>query len=194
MITKTILRSKNTLALLLVDIQKGLDDWKYYGGNRNNPDAEKNAAKLLKRFRKLNFPLFHIKHGSTNPHSPLHPSKPGFQIKDEVNPLIEEPVLIKNVNSGFIGTDLESQLRERGIEQLVIVGLTTNHCISSTVRMGANLGFDIFVISDATATFDRKGINGDLYTSQLLHETSLASLNEEFATVLDTNTLLNILS
>ena len=180
--------------MVLIDIQKGLDNWEYYGGNRNNPDAEKNAAKLLKRFRKLNFPLFHIKHGSTNPHSPLHPSKPGFQIKDEVSPFQAEPLITKNVNSAFIGTDLENRLTDSGIDQLIIVGLTTNHCISTTVRMGANLGFEIFVISDATAAFDQIGPDGKLFSAQLIHETSLASLNEEFATVLDTNTLLNSLS
>jgi len=73
-----IINQKNKTALLLVDIQKGLDDWAYYGGNRNNTHAEENASKILNRFRKLGWPIFHVQHSSTIPNSPLHPSKPGF--------------------------------------------------------------------------------------------------------------------
>jgi len=177
-------------ALLLVDIQKGLDDWAFYGGQRNNPNAESNASKILEQFRALNWPIFHIQHSSTNPNSPLHASKPGFQFKDAVLPLKEEPVITKNVNSAFIGTALESELKNIEMITLVIVGLTTNHCISTTVRMASNLGFHTYLISDATATFDRKGINGELFEAELIHQTALASLNEEFAEVIDTKTFL----
>jgi len=176
-------------ALLLIDMQTGLDDWAYYGGNRNNPDAEKNAAAILAKFREFNYPIFHVRHSSTNPKSPLHASKPGFAIKKEVAPMASEPLFTKNVNSAFIGTDLEDLLRKQGIEQLVVVGLTTNHCVSTSVRMAANLGFEVILISDATATFDRVGLNAEVFPATLVHETSLASLHEEFALVLDTETL-----
>ncbi len=181
-------------ALLLVDIQKGLDDWDYYGGQRNNPSAEKNAAAILQQFRKKNWPLFHIQHSSTNPESPLHASKEGFAIKEEVQPLAHEQVLTKNTNSAFIGTALEALLREAGIKDVIVVGLTTNHCVSTTVRMAANLGFTTFLIEDATATFDRKGVHGEVFEAALVHKTSLASLNEEFATILDTNSVLKMLA
>lgn len=188
---KHVISVNSNTALLLIDIQKGLDDWVFYGGNRNNLDAEKNAAEILAKFRELNLPVFHIRHSSTNPKSPLHASKPGFQIKDEVKPLDSEPLFTKTVNSAFIGTELEDILRHNGIERLVVVGLTTNHCISTSVRMAANLGFEVTLISDATATFDRKGLNGEVFPSSLVHETALASLHEEFAIVLDTEFLLN---
>ena len=103
--------------------------------------------------------------------------------------MASEPLFTKNVNSAFIGTDLEDLLRKQGIEQLVVVGLTTNHCVSTSVRMAANLGFEVILISDATATFDRVGLNGEVFPATLVHETSLASLHEEFAIVLDTETL-----
>lgn len=185
---------KHRTALLLVDIQKGLDDWEFYGGNRNNPNAEKNASKILTAFRKLNSPIFHIRHSSTNPESPLHASKPGFQIKDEVLPMDNEPVITKNVNSAFIGTDLESRLRDIGIQSVVIVGLTTNHCISTTTRMAANLEFKTYLIADATAAFDRKALNGELFEAELIHQTCLANLNSEFATILQTQELLKSLT
>ncbi|MEM8999222.1 MAG: cysteine hydrolase family protein [Bacteroidota bacterium] len=182
---------KNT-ALLLIDIQKGLDEWNFYGGNRNNPHAEHNMEKILHQWRNLGLPIFHIQHSSTNTESPLHASKPGFEIKDVVKPIDGEPVVVKNVNSAFIGTDLESQLKQEGINTVVFVGLTTNHCVSTSVRMAGNLGFDTYLIADATATFDRMGLHGEKFDAELIHQTTLANLHGEFATVLDTDTLLGI--
>ena len=183
--------SKESAALLLVDIQQGLDEAAYYGGGRNNPDAEANMQRILERWRSLKLPVFHVQHSSTNPESPLHRSKSGFAIKDEVKPLPDEPVLVKNVNSAFIGTDLQARLDQGGIKALIVVGLTTNHCVSTTVRMAANLGYDTLLVADATATFDCVGVNGERYDAETMHLTSLASLNDEFATVVDTDTLLS---
>lgn len=180
-------------ALLLIDIQYGLDNWEFYGGNRNNPQAEENAKKLLKKWRTLQLPIYHIRHSSQNPKSPLHFSQPGFAIKKEVLPIKDEPVISKNVNSAFIGTNLEEKLKKAGISTVVIVGLTTNHCISTSVRMASNLGFKTYLIADATATFDRIALNGDRFDSELIHQTALASLNEEFAIILDSHELLTSL-
>ncbi len=176
-------------ALLLIDIQQGLDDKAYYGGNRNNPDAEANAQRILERWRVLGLSVFHVQHSSQNSESPLHASKPGFAIQEVVQPLPGEPVLVKTVNSAFIGTDLKEQLDQAGIKTLVMVGLTTNHCVSTTVRMAGNYGYRVILISDATATFDWVGINGEKYDAEIMHLTSLASLNHEFAEVVDTETL-----
>jgi nicotinamidase-related amidase len=105
-----------------------------------------------------------------------------------------EVVITKNVNSAFIGTNLKDILDKEAIRQLVIVGLTTDHCISTTVRMAGNLGFDSYVASDATATFNKKGMNGQNYPAELIHETALASLNKEFATVVRTDFLMQNLA
>lgn len=177
-------------ALLLVDIQKGFEDEAYWGGNRNNRDAEEKCAQLLAAWRKLQLPVFHVMHGSRNPNSPLHPSHPGFELHDSIVPLPNEPVIVKDVNSAFIGTGLEELLKEKKVETLVIAGLTTNHCISTTTRMAGNLDFKTYLVGDATATFDRKGLSGEVYEAELVHQTTLASLHDEFATVIDTNSLL----
>ncbi|NKI32721.1 cysteine hydrolase family protein [Croceivirga thetidis] len=178
------------IALILIDIQKGLDDWHYYGGNRNNPEAEKNASRILEVFRTSALPIFHVQHSSQNAKSPLHASKPGFQIKPEVGPLPDEPVYVKNVNSAFIGTSLQKDLEDAEIKKLVVVGLTTNHCISTSVRMGANLGFEIFLIADACAAFDQVGIDGSKQEAELVHQVSLGNLKDEFAKILDTEQLI----
>jgi len=183
------LREQNT-ALLLIDIQKGFEDEEYWGGNRNNKDAEKKSAQILNKWRALGLPIFHIIHSSQNPNSKLHESHPGFEIHDEVKPIEGEPVIKKDVNSAFIGTDLKERLENQAINKIVIVGLTTNHCVSTTTRMAGNYGFDTLLISDATATFDRKGINGEIFSSEIIHQTTLANLDKEFAEVIDTIELL----
>ena len=126
-------------ALLLIDVQEGLDDPRL--GPRNNPDAEANMARLLADWRAHKRPIFHVQHMSTEPESPLRPELPGNAIKAIVAPQGDEALIRKNVNSAFIGTDLEARLRAAGIDTLVIVGLTTDHCVSTTTRMAGNLGF-----------------------------------------------------
>ncbi len=181
-------------ALILIDIQKGFDDIAYWGGHRNNPDAETNAGKLLNFWRQNNLPIFHIQHCSSNPNSRLAEKTIGNEFKEVVKPKDGEPIIKKNVNSAFIGTDLKQQLDNAGIKKLVIVGLTTDHCVSTTTRMAGNYGYDTFIVSDATATFDKTGAEGQKYSAELIHETALASLHNEFATVIKTNELVNKLN
>jgi nicotinamidase-related amidase len=177
-------------ALLLIDIQTGLLETSYYGTERNNLDAEQNCGKILNAFRKKQWPDFHVKHNSTNPKSPLHPTKNGNAIHPLVFPLDNEPVFEKSVNSAFIGTDLEARLKDGKISNLVIVGLTIEHCISTSVRMAANLGFEVTLVSDATAAFDKVGIDGKRYPSDIIWQTELANLKDEFAEIKDTATIL----
>lgn len=174
--------------LILIDVQKGLDDpvW----GPRNNPTAERNMARLLKAWRETKRPVIHVRHMSRRPGSPLAPGIPGNEIKDEVKPEGDEPVVEKDVNSAFMGTDLESRLRKNGFDTLVFGGLATDHCVSSTARMGGNLGFTCYVVADATATFDRVGYDGRRYGAEEVHGTALASLHGQFATVVSTDELL----
>jgi len=171
-------------ALLLIDIQKGFDNLDYWGGNRNNPQAEENAAKILQIWREKQLPIFHVQHCSTTSGSLLAEGNPGNAFKDLVQPEAGEIIIKKQVNSAFIGTDLKHQLDELGIRKLVIVGLTTDHCISTTTRMAGNFGYETYLLSDAVAAFDKVGVNGEKYSAQLIHDTALASLHNEFARVL----------
>ena len=170
-------------ALLLIDIQLGLDQLDYYGGERNNPQAEANASLLLNYCRENGVAVYHVQHSSKNPESPLHPSKPGFTIKPEVHPIAGEPHYIKHENSAFVGTSLEKDLKESGATQLVICGLTTEHCVSTSTRMAANLGFGVTLIVDGTAAFAKQ--DGEItFPAQLVHEVEIACLRDEFATIM----------
>ena len=105
-------------------------------------------------------------------------------------PVEGERLYWKSVNSAFIGTSLEDDLRQAGIGTLVVVGLTTNHCVSTAVRMAGNLGFEMFIVSNATATFDRAGLDGRIRPAAEIHAAALSDLAEEFATVVDTAVVL----
>jgi nicotinamidase-related amidase len=174
--------------LLLVDLQLGFDEPRW--GRRNNPYAEDHASALLHMWRRCGRPVVHVRHMSSDPRSPLRPGQPGNAFKRETAPADGERVVEKRVNSAFIGTSLEADLRRAGCGGLVIVGLTTNHCISTTARMAGNLGFETWVVSDATATFDRVGPDGIRHAAERVHQMALSDLHGEFATVVDTATML----
>ncbi|MHB8360563.1 MAG: cysteine hydrolase family protein [Thermoplasmataceae archaeon] len=173
---------KNSM-LILIDIQKGFDDPIF--GNRNNPEQENNAGNLLNLWRKHNLPLIHVRHDSLKDKSPLKYGKIGFEFKDQVLPLSDETVITKHVHSAFIGTDLEEILFIKEIKSIVICGIATDHCVSTTARMSGDYGYHTFVVADCCATFDRRTESGEIINAKNVHEITLASLHNEFAKVIN---------
>jgi nicotinamidase-related amidase len=174
--------------LLVVDLQRGFDDPRW--GRRNNPALEERSAALLRVWRSSGRPVIHVRHMSTDPLSPLRAGQPGNEFKPETAPIAGEAVIEKRVNSAFIGTSLEADLRNAGSFGVVVIGLTTNHCVSTTARMAGNLGFVTWIVSDATATFDRTGPDGIRHSAEDVHAMSLSDLHGEFAAVVDTATVI----
>ena len=171
--------------LIVIDVQRAFDDPAW--GERNNPDAEARIAQAIAGWRERDAPLIHVRHRSAEPEGTFIPGTDAFEFKPEAQPLDGEPVITKDVNSAFIGTDLEERLRREGVSSVALVGLTTDHCCSTTARMAANLGFDTWVLGDAMATFARHTPDGELIGAQEMHRTALASLHDEFAEVLSTD-------
>ena len=180
-----------TTALLVVDLQEGFRDTIW--GRRNNPAAEQRAAELLAAWRLADAPILHVQHDSPGSDGSFRPGTRGNLPMPETAAIEGERVYRKTVNSAFIGTSLEADLRTAGIGALVIVGLTTNHCVSTTARMAGNLGFHTFVVEDATATFDRIGLDGNLRPAAEVHAAALSDLSEEFATIVTTAAILDSL-
>jgi len=176
-----------TTALLLVDVQKGVNEVKYYGGpsgKRNNHSAEENMRCLLAEWRRLGKRVVFTRHNSREINSPLKLDlETGNQIEGlEIND--SDIVVEKDVNSGFIGTSLELELRRSGINRLVVMGFYTNYCIETTVRMAGNLGFDTYLVHDACAAVNTLGHDGAYYEADLVHNMSIASLHGEFCTAI----------
>lgn len=175
-------------ALLVIDLQQAIDHPSW--GERNNPEAEKNVALLLDRWRATNRPIYHIRHDSTEPDSHYRPGLPGHDFKPEARPRERETVIAKQTNSAFIGTDLEARLRTAQQTLLVITGVITNNSVEATVRMAGNLGFDTFLVEDATFTFGRKDWTGTFRTAAEVHAMSLANLDGEYCTVVSATAVL----
>lgn len=154
-----------------------------------------------------NLEVIHIFHTSDNPASPLYPQHPMKLIRplDFARPLskdktnddsegtgIGETVVWKSLNSKPIGPELEAYLRQRGFRQLLFAGLTTDHCVSTTVRVAANLGLAdpgrIIVVADATAAWAKGGVDADT-----VHNVSIASLEGEFAEIMRTEDVVKAL-
>lgn len=181
----------NDTALIIVDVQKGIDDF-YWAkdGPRNGTDGEASIVRLLAAWREAGRPVVLVRHDSVEEGSPFWPENPGNAFKDEVMPHAGELVVAKNTNSAFVGTGLEQRLRERNIESLVIVGVITNNSLEATVRMSGNLGFDTIVAADACWTFAKRDWSGTLRTAQEVHDMALANMDGEYASVMTTDDLL----
>ena len=180
--------------LLLIDVQKGVNVLDHWGGGktgrRNNPQAEERMHDLLAHWRETGLPVFWTRHDSREVRSPL---KFGLQTGEQIDGFEVAPgeiVIEKDVNSAFVGTELELRLRQRGVTRLVVAGFFTNFCVETSVRMAGNMGYDTYLAHDACATCNRIGPNGTDYDPQLLHDISVSNLHGEFCTALSVSQLL----
>ncbi|EGE08683.1 isochorismatase [Trichophyton equinum CBS 127.97] len=182
--------------LLIIDNHTAFDNEAYWG-KRSNPQYKENVTALINAFRDAHarnphIEVIHIGHSSTNVKSVLHPYHPdgGPTFYPFTEPMPDELVFWKNVNSALVGTDLEKTLRAKGVRQLLLLGLTAEHCVSTTTRMAANLGVTnapdgstdgrVILVEDATASFPCGRFDADT-----VHGVSVATL-KEFAEVVRT--------
>lgn len=210
-------------ALILVDLQKGLRSAPSPtapGGARSNPNVGANTTRLLAAFRHaFSTRLPRGQDGRTDPDSPTHiwhirhhslladsalnleHNPEGVQPEPyaELSALsgAREEVMVKHVNSAFIGTQLEARLRADNIRRLVVAGMTTDHCVSTTVRMAANLGAvvrrastgdavsegEILLVGDATCAHPQREVRGATIDAETVQKVHLASLHGEFCRV-----------
>ena len=176
-------------ALLLVDTQKGVNDTIYYGGTngrRNNLKAEENIISLLEKWREAKGQVAFTKHDSREKNSPLKLKLESGEQLEGMVPRKGDIVVEKDVNSGFIGTSLELDLRRAGVQRLVVVGFFTNVCIETTVRMSGNMGFDTYLVHDACAAMNCIGHDGTDYDPDTVHNMAIANLHGEFCTAITT--------
>ncbi len=174
--------------LIIIDMQNCMAD--PGAGVRNNPHAEDNIAALLQAWRSHGRQIVHVRHMSRSPESKFWPGQPGAAFQDRFMPLADEHVVEKNVTDAFTHSGLERWLRVRELTALVIVGVSTNNSVESTVRSAGNLGFKVMVPCDATFAFALQDYAGRHCSADEVHAMSLANLKGEYATISDTAALL----
>ncbi len=174
-------------ALLVIDAQVGVnlhDHWGGSCGHRNNPQSEQRIAELLAAWRDARRPVFFTLHNSREESSPLKLSLDSGRSIPGLEPRPGEMTVVKDVNSGFTGTNLELDLRRRGVSRLVVAGYFTNMCVETTVRAAGNLGYDTYLAHDACAAGNRAGPDGQMFDAEQVHAMSVANLHGEFCTAI----------
>ena len=183
-----MLKLGSRTVLLPVDLQRAFDGAPW--PPRNNPAADENGLALLAAWRQTGWPVIHVRHDSIVPGSTLGPGMPGHAFRPGFSPREGEALVTKSVNSAFIGTDLDLRLKRLQAEEVVVFGISTDMCVSTTVRTGANMGWRMILAADACFCFDQRDLDGTLIPAETMHRAHLATLAAEFATVLSTAALL----
>lgn len=174
--------------LIIINAQNGLLDATCEG--RNNLEAEKNIARILEYWRTKKRRIVHVKHVSDNAESIFFRQSVGCNFLNSAQPHESEIVLEKTKSSAFAGTNLEVILSRESASNIVLAGFTASECIDATARDAAAKGFDTFVVSDATATFDLRDQSGKLIKADRIHRLTLININAFYAKVINTNDVL----
>ena len=174
--------------LLPIDMQQAFDGpaWP----RRWNPNVDQNGLALLQRWRDAGRPIIHVRHDSVQEGSSLAPGSDGNRFRPGFDPQHNEQLVTKSVNSAFIGTDLDLRLRRLGARHVVTFGISTDMCVSTTIRTGANMGWDMILADDASDCFELPDGMGGTISAEAVQAAHVATLGFEFCRVMPTRELL----
>jgi nicotinamidase-related amidase len=126
--------------------------------------AVENSAKILKVCRQKGIDAVHV-HLEAPTKNPLHTAKVNRKIGllvppvseesqslDVVKPLPDELIVNKTNGGAFSGTNLDFILRNMDIDSLILVGFLTDECVAATAYHASDIGYDVLLVRDATAT------------------------------------------
>ena len=144
--------------LLVIDVQ---DSFKYGDrwARRNNPNFENNLTAFVAAYREARLPVIYFLHSDTD--EAFSTDSPYYKLMDFLDPLANEPLLHKTSRNCFTTTDLQRRLTRLDVRRLVITGIQTEQCCETTARVGADLGYDVDFVTDATLTFPIQREPGD---------------------------------
>lgn len=174
--------------LMPIDMQQAFDaaPWP----PRWNDRVDENGLALLAAWRAAKRPIIHVRHDSVVEGSTLRPDRPGNAFRPGFEPQGDEPLVTKSVNAAFIGTDLDLRLRRLDADTVVLFGISTDMCVSTSVRVGANIGYRVILVEDACDCFDLADGAGGVVAARDVHRAHVATLRTEFASVVTTAELL----
>lgn len=174
--------------LMPIDMQKGFDEASW--PKRWNDKAEHNGRALLEAWRKASRTIVHVRHDSVEQGSTLSPAHKGNAHREGFVPQGGEKLVTKSVNSAFIGTDIDIHLRRIAAKTIIIFGISTDMCVSTTIRMGANMGWSFVLVEDACDCFELAASDGSIIPARQMHEAHVATLRAEFCKVVTTAELM----
>jgi nicotinamidase-related amidase len=174
--------SPATCALLIIDMQRDFLEPGGFGEMLGNDVSQLRSAiepnrRLLATWRSKHLPVIHTREGHRPDLTDLPPAKKirgrgkttigdagpmgrilvrgeaGHDIIPELYPLPSEPVIDKPGKGAFFATDLHAILQNRGIQQLIVTGVTTEVCVNTTVREANDRGYDCLVPSDCVGSY-----------------------------------------
>ncbi|HEV7305651.1 cysteine hydrolase family protein [Ensifer sp.] len=177
--------------LLPIDMQQAFDSAPW--PRRWNGAVDENGLALLAAWRSSGRPVIHVRHDSVTAGSTLALGSPGNAFRPGFGPKGDEALVTKGVNAAFIGTDLDLRLRRLGAETVVAFGISTDMCVSTSVRVGANLGYRMILVEDACDCFDQPDGEGGVISARDIHRAHVATLRAEFAQVTTTAELVDVL-
>lgn len=179
----------STTALLVIDFQN-----EYYTGKLKIPDgatALANAQQLVRMADDNGMQVIHVQHVNPAGAPVFAEGSDGVELVAGMRPAAAHTLLKKNTVSVFASTDLEAQLKARGIKTVIVSGLMTHACVAAAAREASPLGYEVIVPSDAVATrsiqaYDGKGI----VTADVLHRSALTEISDAFGSVMLTAAVL----
>lgn len=165
-------------ALLIIDMQKFVEDRITQGVHFYPSDAIHNMTTVLRQFRQQQALVAHVVHQTAEEGSVLHQDSPFYPTIGDFEPARDERVFIKRTSSAFASTDLKSYLDEQGISEVVVMGAVAGFCVNSTVRHGSDLGLKMTVVKDAVISFDLPGAQRE---EKNIHDVTMKLLEAGFA-------------
>ena len=187
--TKTLLQlagadlkpaSLREACLVLIDYQ-----YEYVAGPIALPNAGAaiaSAARLLAQARSIGTPIIHVAHKGRSGGLFDRAAERGA-IVSAVAPLPGEPVVEKPLPNAFADTDLQARLTAAGRKNIILAGLMTHMCVSSTARAALDLGFRTTIDANGCATRDLPDGCGGVVPAETVHEVALVELSDRFAII-----------
>ena len=193
---------KDITALLLVDpyndfISVGGKIWDRIKGVAESNNCIPNMLRILNAARKAGLRVFYAMHRRYRPgdyetwkyiapvqkaawlHKSFEFGTWGGEIRSEFQPKPGEIVAAEHwCSSGFANTDLDLQLKRHGIQKIIVMGLIAHTCLEATVRYGAELGYEVTVVKDATADYSDREMHAALEVNLPSYATAIVAASE----------------
>lgn len=172
-----------TTALLVIDLQDSFRDQPSWA-DISNPSIAADAARLVEHARAAGDAVIWVLHAEPGSGGAFDPANGLVRLQEGLEPAPGEPVITKSSHNAFTTTDLERRLVQAGVRTLRLAGIRTEQCVETTARVGSDLGYDVEVVLDATATHPlalHDG-SGTLPAADVIARTA-AALAGRFATI-----------